>query len=49
MYIDTYIWNLKDGTNDPICRAAMETKRTDCGHSRGGRERDELREQGGMN
>ena len=89
LYTDTYIWNLKDGTNDPICRAVMEmtthsstlawkipwmeepgrlqsmgslrvdhdwvtslslftmemkTQRTDCGHSRGGRAWDELRQ-----
>ena len=25
LYINTYIWNL-DGTNDPTCRAAKETK-----------------------
>ena len=25
-YINTYIWNEKDGTDEPICRAAMETQ-----------------------
>ena len=41
------IW--KDGTDEPICRAAveMQTERTDCGHSVGGRGWDELREQRG--
>ena len=24
LYTDTCIWNLKDGTNDLICRAVME-------------------------
>ena len=24
LYINTYIWNLKNGTEEPMCRAAME-------------------------
>ena len=25
-YINTYIWNLKDGNDDPICKTAKETQ-----------------------
>ena len=30
-YPDTYIWNLKDGNDDPVCKTAKETQmyRTD--------------------
>ena len=24
-YINAYMWNLKDGTNETICRAGIET------------------------
>ena len=26
-YTNTYVWNLKDGTDEIICRAAMETQK----------------------
>ena len=31
MYINTYVWNLGNGTDEPICRAGieMQTQRTD--------------------
>ena len=43
----THVYGIqKDGTDEPICRAAveMQTQRTDCGHSGGRRGWDALRE-----
>ena len=39
LYIDAYIWNLENGTDEPIGRAGIEiqTQRTDFGHSKGRR------------
>ena len=39
MCINAYIWNLENGINEPICRAAIEvlTQRMACGHRVGRR------------
>ena len=45
MRINTFIWNLENGTDESISRVGIEThaeKRR--GHSKGWRERDKLRE-----
>ena len=46
-YMLTYVYGIqKDGTDEPICRAAVETQtqRTDCGHmaGRGGWEKKDM-------
>ena len=46
-YNNTYIWDLENGTDEPICRAGKRRRCREwtCGHSRGRREWDELGDQ----